>query len=199
MSAFEKTTSPAGAAVSTPGISGASRRSWPGRRASAAGSCAFASGAGLALADGIANPLGPRLGIVGSGGTMVAGVGGAWATLAGGLVVGGAGLAGLGVAGVGSAAGGCCGAGAGVSAGGEGVGNSFGWVVVVRWSGPDSRKCSGSGGFSGTGTGGVGGGAGSGLGGGGLGFSGGAIALGAGGSATSVIGIAVVVGTRGWR
>src|SRR5436190_859788 len=186
MSAFEKTTSPAGAAVSTPGISGAS---------------AFASGAGLALADGIANPLGPRLGIVGSGGTMFAGLGGAWATLAGGLVVGGAGLAGLGVAGVGSAAGGCCGAGAGVSAGGEGVGNSFGWVVVVRWSGPDSRKCSGSGGFSGTGTGGVGGGAGSGLGGGGggLGFSGGAIALGAGGRcATIVIGIAVVAVTRGF-
>src|SRR5215468_5515130 len=119
MSAFEKTTSPAGAAVSSPGISGASKLSCPGRRASAAGSCAFASGAGLARDDGIAKPLGPRLGIVGIGGTMF-GLGGAWATLAGGLVVGGDGLAGLGVAGLGSAAGGCCGAGAAVSAGGDG-------------------------------------------------------------------------------
>jgi len=58
----------------------------------------------LALAGGIEKPFGPRLGIVGSGGTMFAGLGGAWATLASGLVVGGDGLAGLGVA-VGSAAG----------------------------------------------------------------------------------------------
>src|SRR5262249_15462566 len=135
MSAFEKTTSPAGAAVSNPGISGAIMLNGPGRRASAAGSCAFTSGAGLALADGIAKPLGPRLGIVGSGGTMLAGLGGAWATLAGGLGVGGAGLAGFGVAGFGSAAGGRWGGGAGVRAGGGGGGDSVSRGALGAWLG----------------------------------------------------------------